>query len=64
MSSSLSTRPQITSNLDLNINPHTQTITQTLAQLETDDRTGLTERQIIDRQQKFGANELVGLSPT
>ncbi len=59
MSSSLSTRPQITSSLDVNIDRHTLTIAQTLAQLETDDRTGLTEPQVIDRQQEFGANELV-----
>jgi hypothetical protein len=52
---------------DLNPNWHTLTIDRTLSQLETGDRTGLTERQIIDfpkerlrqRQQKFGANELV-----
>jgi P-type Ca2+ transporter type 2C len=60
MSSSLSTRPQITSNLDVNVvDRHTLTITQTLAQLETDDRTGLTDRQIAQLQQEFGANELV-----
>jgi P-type Ca2+ transporter type 2C len=59
MSSSLSTRSKTTSNLDVNIDRHTLTIPQTLAQLETDDRTGLTEQQIIDRQQEFGANELV-----
>jgi P-type Ca2+ transporter type 2C len=59
MSSSLSTRHQITSDLDVNTARHTLTIAQTLAQLETDDRTGLTESQVIDRQQEFGANELV-----
>jgi P-type Ca2+ transporter type 2C len=59
MSSSLSTRPQITSNLEVNIDRHTLTIDRTLAQLETNDRTGLTAQQVIDRQQKFGANELV-----
>jgi P-type Ca2+ transporter type 2C len=59
MSSSLSTRPQITSNLDVTADWHTLTITQTLAQLETNDQIGLTEPQIIDRQQEFGANELV-----
>jgi P-type Ca2+ transporter type 2C len=41
---------------------HTLTIDRTLAQLATDDRTGLTESQIIDRQQEFGANELVAAS--
>jgi magnesium-transporting ATPase (P-type) len=40
-------------------NWHTLTIDRTLAQLDTDDRTGLTEPQIIDRQQEFSANELV-----
>jgi P-type Ca2+ transporter type 2C len=38
---------------------HTLTIDRTLAQLETDAQIGLTEPQIIDRQQKFGTNELV-----
>jgi P-type Ca2+ transporter type 2C len=37
----------------------TLSVTQTLTQLETDDRTGLTDRQVIDRQQEFGTNELV-----
>ncbi len=37
----------------------TLTIAQTLTQLETDDRRGLTAQQIIDRQQEFGVNELV-----
>ncbi len=59
MSSSLSTRPK-TSKLSVAAHDrHTLTITQTLAQLDTDDRTGLTESQVIDRQQEFGANELV-----
>jgi P-type Ca2+ transporter type 2C len=43
-------------------NWHTLTIDRTLAQLETDDRTGLTDRQVIDRQQEFGANELVAVA--
>jgi P-type Ca2+ transporter type 2C len=38
---------------------HTQAIDRALAQLETDPQTGLTESQVIDRQQEFGANELV-----
>jgi P-type Ca2+ transporter type 2C len=38
---------------------HTLTIDQTLLQLETDAQTGLTEPQLIDRQQEFGTNELV-----
>ena len=38
---------------------HTLTIDRTLAQLETDARTGLTESQAIERQQQFGTNELV-----
>jgi len=38
---------------------YTLTIDRTLSQLETHDRTGLTESQIIDRRQEFGANELV-----
>ncbi len=63
MSSSLSTRPKLTSKLpvvaDVNAACHTLTIAQTLARLDTDDRIGLTDRQIIDRQQEFGANELV-----
>ena len=59
MSSSLSTSPPITSNLDVNADRHTLTIAQTLAQLDTDAKTGLTERQIIDRKEQFGANELV-----
>jgi P-type Ca2+ transporter type 2C len=71
MSSSLSTRSKTTSNLpvvaDVSTvvlasalrNRHTLTIDQTLAQLDTDDRIGLTDRQVIDRQQEFGANELV-----
>jgi P-type Ca2+ transporter type 2C len=63
MSSSLSTRPKTTSQLpvmaDVNAAWHTLTIDRTLAQLETDEKTGLTDRQIIDRQQEFGANELV-----
>ena len=63
MSSSLSTRIKITSKLpvvaDVNAAWHTQTITQTLAQLETDAKTGLTDRQIAQLQQEFGANELV-----
>jgi hypothetical protein len=59
MSSSLSTSPKITSNLDVNVDRHTQTIAQTLAQLYTDDRTGLTDRQIAQLQQEFGANELI-----
>jgi P-type Ca2+ transporter type 2C len=54
------TSSQLQSIADLDrLNWHTLTIDRTLAQLETDDRTGLTESQIIDRQQKFGANELV-----
>jgi P-type Ca2+ transporter type 2C len=60
---SQSTRTKTTSQLPVvskvNTDWHTLTIAQTLAQLETDDRTGLTDRQIIDRQQEFGANELV-----
>jgi P-type Ca2+ transporter type 2C len=63
MSSSLSTRPQTTSQLpvvaDVNAAWHTLNIAQTLVQLETDDRTGLTDRQIAQLQQEFGANELV-----
>ena len=63
MSLSSSTPHKLTSKLpvvnDLNLTWHTLTIAQTLARLETDDRTGLTDRQIIDRQQEFGANELV-----
>jgi P-type Ca2+ transporter type 2C len=38
---------------------HTLTIDRSLAQLETDVHIGLTELQIIDRQQQFGTNELV-----
>ncbi|WP_373543286.1 cation-transporting P-type ATPase, partial [Chamaesiphon sp.] len=38
---------------------HTLTIDRTLSRLETDEKTGLTDRQIIDRRQEFGANELV-----
>jgi P-type Ca2+ transporter type 2C len=38
---------------------HTLTIDRTLLQLETDPQTGLTKQQVIDRQQEFGANELV-----
>jgi P-type Ca2+ transporter type 2C len=38
---------------------HTLTIDRALLQLETDAQTGLTEQQVIDRQQEFGANELV-----
>jgi P-type Ca2+ transporter type 2C len=63
MSSSLSTRPKTTSNLpvvaDVKAAWHTLTIAQTLVQLETDENKGLTDRQVIDRQQEFGANELV-----
>ncbi|MCY7335942.1 MAG: cation-translocating P-type ATPase [Chamaesiphon sp.] len=63
MSLSLSTPPKLTSKLpvvnDLNLTWHTLTIAQTLARLETDDRTGLTDRQIAQLQQEFGANELV-----
>jgi P-type Ca2+ transporter type 2C len=44
---------------DRNSNVHTLTISQTLAQLETTENRGLTDRQVIDRQQEFGANELV-----
>lgn len=63
MSSSLSTRPKTTSQLpvvaDVNAAWHTLNIDRTLSQLETDDKIGLTDRQIIDRQQEFGTNELV-----
>jgi P-type Ca2+ transporter type 2C len=38
---------------------HTLTIDRALVQLETDTRSGLTETQVIDLQQEFGANELV-----
>jgi P-type Ca2+ transporter type 2C len=38
---------------------HTLTIDRALVQLETDAQRGLTEPQIIDRQQEFGTNELV-----
>ena len=59
----LSTPPKLTSKLpivnDLNLTWHTLNIAQTLVRLETDNRTGLTDRQITDRQQEFGANELV-----
>nr|WP_309735427.1 cation-transporting P-type ATPase [Chamaesiphon sp. OTE_75_metabat_556] len=62
MTLSLSTRPK-TSKLPVvnELKPTWQTLTiaQTLTQLETDDRTGLTDRQVIDRQQEFGVNELV-----
>jgi P-type Ca2+ transporter type 2C len=37
---------------------HCMSISQTLAQLETDANNGLTPRQVIDRQQQFGSNEL------
>ena len=63
MSSSLSTRTNITSKLplvaDVNIAWHTLSTAQTLVQLETNNRTGLTDRQVIDRQREFSANELV-----
>jgi P-type Ca2+ transporter type 2C len=38
---------------------HTLTIDRALVQLETDAQIGLTETQVIDRQQEFGTNELV-----
>jgi P-type Ca2+ transporter type 2C len=62
MSSSLSTCPKTTSKLPVVADWHTQTISQTLLQLETDEKKGLTDRQIIDRQQEFGANELVAVA--
>lgn len=37
----------------------TLTIAQTLTQLETDAGKGLTARQVIERREQFGANELV-----
>jgi magnesium-transporting ATPase (P-type) len=37
----------------------TLTIDQTLAQLETDARMGLTDRQAAQRREQFGSNELV-----
>uniref|UniRef100_UPI00286B4F21 cation-transporting P-type ATPase n=1 Tax=Chamaesiphon sp. OTE_75_metabat_556 TaxID=2964692 RepID=UPI00286B4F21 len=45
--------------VDVDPNWHTLTIDRTCSQLETNDRTGLTDQQVIDRQQEFGANELV-----
>jgi P-type Ca2+ transporter type 2C len=63
MSSSLSTRPKTSNQLpvvaDVNAAWHTLTIPQTLVQLGIDKNKGLTDQQIIDRQQEFGANELV-----
>jgi P-type Ca2+ transporter type 2C len=63
MSSSLSTRPKTITQLpvvaDVKTAWHTLTITQTLAQLETNENKGLTDRQIAQLQQEFGANELV-----
>jgi P-type Ca2+ transporter type 2C len=44
---------------DVDPNWHTLTIDRILSQLETDNKTGLTDRQVIDRQQEFGTNELV-----
>jgi P-type Ca2+ transporter type 2C len=38
---------------------HTLTIDRTLAQLETDARMGLTDRQAAQRREQFGTNELV-----
>ncbi len=38
---------------------HTLTISQALAQLETDNRSGLTDRQTTQRQEQFGTNELI-----
>jgi P-type Ca2+ transporter type 2C len=38
---------------------HTLRIDRALVQLETDAQIGLTEQQVIDRQQEFGTNELV-----
>jgi P-type Ca2+ transporter type 2C len=38
---------------------HTLTIAQTLAELGTDQKIGLNDRQVTDRQQQFGSNELV-----
>jgi P-type Ca2+ transporter type 2C len=66
MSSSLSTRPKLTSKLPVvnKLKPtwHTLTIAQALIQLETNDRTGLTDRQIAQLQQEFGANELIAVA--
>ena len=63
MTSSRSTRPQPTSNLPIvtHSNPawHTLTIDRTLAQLDINAQTGLTDRRIAQLQQEFGANELV-----
>jgi P-type Ca2+ transporter type 2C len=41
---------------------HPLTIDQALEQLETDAHGGLTEPQVIDRRQQFGANELVAVA--
>lgn len=65
MPSFISTRSK-TNNLpvvtDANIDWHTLPIDRTFTELETNERTGLTDRQVIDRQQEFGANELVAIA--
>ncbi len=38
---------------------HTLTISQTLTRLETDNQTGLIDRQITQRREQFGTNELI-----
>lgn len=42
---------------------HTLTIAQTLAELGTDKKISLNDRQVIDRQQQFGSNPLVAAAP-
>jgi P-type Ca2+ transporter type 2C len=41
---------------------HTLTVAQTLAELEADKKTGLSNQQVTDRQQQFGSNELVAMA--
>jgi P-type Ca2+ transporter type 2C len=41
---------------------HTLTIAQTLTELGTDQKIGLNDQQVTDRQQQFGSNELVAVA--
>jgi P-type Ca2+ transporter type 2C len=43
-------------------NWHTLTVAQTLTKLGTDQKIGLNDRQVTDRQQQFGSNELVAVA--
>jgi P-type Ca2+ transporter type 2C len=56
------TSSQLQLKVDVDPNWHTLNISQTLAQLKADEKIGLTDRQVIDRQQEFGTNELIAVA--